>query len=259
MIELSKIKYCPDLDEGGEVKDSDKKVILKKYILDVKYKKINKKDKFIIFFDNYEYSTNKIYLWQKIITNYVLKRGYNTVIFKINYVNLDLEIEKKFSSPLLYPEERLMAGEYCKRCIYRKDCPELEETFLGDFYFKTEDMNDAQLFNIFTLINTRKRAIEASEKQVKEILYDKIEKNGGELVLPEIGVKLSRKKIEKDSITFLEAQALGVADNDTVNMKISAIKSKLKKDKILASKIKFKKVPFRTELVLENIDKNKNK
>jgi len=253
MINLTKVKYCPDLDDGTEVKGKDKKVILKNYILDFKYEKEGDKDKFIIFCDDYDYSTSKLYMWQKIIINYVLGKGYKKVIFKINYVNLDLEHIKEFDKPIKYPEDRLMAGAYCQDCVNRKDCPELEEAFLGDFHMKTDNMNNEQLFNIFTLVSSRRKAVEEMEKQVKEIIYDKIEASGGTLPLTELGLELSKKEIEKDTITYEEARVLGLADNNTVSVRIKPIKDILKKDKILASKVKFKKAPFRTELQIKNI------
>lgn len=256
MIELSKIKYCPDLDEGYEMKDNkDKKIKLieKKYIIDVKYEKIGKKEVFIVYCDDYDYSTSKVYLWQRKLTNYVLGKGYKKIIFKINYVNLDLEHQLEFSKPIKYPEDRLLAGEYCKKCVNRKDCPELEEAFLGDFHMKTDTMNDEQLFNIYTLASSRKKAITEMEKQVKDIIYNKIDEKGGALILQKLGLALEKKKIEKDTITYEEARALGLADNDTVSVKIKPIKDKMKEDKILASKVKFKKEPFRTELLLKNI------
>ena len=253
MIELTQVKYCCDLDEGKEFA-KEEKVILEKYVLDMKYEKVGGKDKFIIYYEDTDYNTSKFYLWQRIIINYVLSKGYKEVVFKINYVNLDIEKEKVFDKPVEYPDEKLLAGAYCHNCIKRKECSELKEAYLGNMHFEVDKGKPEQIFSALTMIQSRRKAMEETESQIKEILYEKIDNAPNkELPFPSMGIALSKKETLKDTLSYTEALKLGLVSDDTVNVLISMIKAKLKKDKILASKVKFSRAPFKTELDIKNI------
>jgi hypothetical protein len=260
MTNLSKVKYCIEFDGGieiGDNKDGKYKVIDNKYIIDVKYDKVGNKEAFKIYCEDTEYNTNKWYWWQKRLTNYVLEKGFKKVIWVITYINLDIEIVKEFDSPIDYPQDVIIAGDYCKGCIKRKECKELNNAIIGDNAVG-ELKNDAQLMNTLNMIQNKKKLIESIEEQLKEKLYKRIEENNNCLKLEQMGIQLSRKDIDKDSIKYSVAKEIEngkLLDDDVVTIKITKLKEKLKKDKILASKVIFERVPFKKELQIDNIKK----
>jgi len=260
MIELTKVKYCAELDEGlniGDNKDGHAKIMLDKYVLDfereIGYDKDGNKEKLTVFYKDYDHTTSRFYLWQKLLVNWLLDKGYKVVVFQTDYVNLDLQTSRSYTEKLQYPEERLMSGVYCQTCVKRNTCEELKEAYLGSMHFEIDKGNITQFYNAYTLISTRRKAIEETEKQMKDILYKRIDDNKGVLPLPLLGIKLFKKEIEKDVMTYSEARSAGLANDKTCTVKVGEIKEELKKNKILASKIKFTKVPFRTELDIKNI------
>jgi hypothetical protein len=260
MTNLSKVKYCIEFDEGIEISDNKEgkyKIIDNKYIIDVKYDKIGDKEQFVVYSEDFDYATNKLYWWQKRLINYVLSKGFKKVIFKISYINLDIEIVKEFDSPIDYPQDVIMAGVYFKGCIKRKNCSELNNAIIGDNAVG-ELKNDAQLMNTLNMIQNKKKLIESIEDQLKEKLYKRIEENNNCLKLEQMGIELSRKDIDKDIIKYSIAKEIDgdkLLNDDTVTIKITKIKEILKKDKILASKIKFERAPFKKELQIDNIKK----
>lgn len=260
MIELTKVKYCVELDEGldiGDNKDGKIKIMLDKYVLDfdrqIVYDNTGNKEKLIVRYQDYDYTTSRFYVWQKLLVNWLISKGYRAVVFETDYVNLDVQTVRTYTEPLQYPEERLMAGVYCEKCVKRNECEELKETYLGNMHFEMNKGNMTQLFNAYTLISTRRKAIEETEKQMKDILYEQIDAHQGVLPLASLGIKLKKKEITKDTMTYTEALNAGLADDKSCTVKISDIKAKLKNNKLLASKIKFTEVPFRTELEITNI------
>jgi len=256
MINLTSLRYCIGFDSGIEIgNNSDGKIqtMLGRYILDFKYEKKEDKSEFIVKTVDYEYSVGKIYLWHKILIDYVLAKGYGKVIFLTDYPNLDLvEVRKEFGASIGYPEDNLLAGEYCKDCIKRKNCSELHDTyFMEHEYGKAE--NDSMLFNTYILINSRCKTLLETAKGIKEILYAKIDKAGNCLALPEMNIQLSKKQIDKDTIDFDEAKELGLLTPETTTIKITAVKEAMEKDGVLKAKVHFIKVPFKTELQIDNI------
>lgn len=260
MIELTKIKYCPELDEGlniGDNTDGHVKVMLDKYVLDFEREIVcdeaGNKEKLIVIYKDYDHTTSRFYLWQKLLVNWLIEKGYKAVVFQTDYVNIDVQTTRAYTDKLQYPEERLMSGVYCQTCIKREECPELKEAYLGSMHFEIDKGDITQLFNAYTLISTRRKAIEETEKQMKDIIYERIDGNQGVIVMPKLGIKLLKKEINKDTLTYGEVRSLGLADDSTCSVRITAVKDKLKKDKILASKVKFTVVPFRTELEIKNV------
>lgn len=250
------MKYCKDLDTDfpiGDNTDGKYKIINDKYIMDFKYEKVGDKEEFIVFVDDYEYTTSKIYLFHRILINNIIgEKGYKKIIFRTNYINLDMQLDKVFDTVIDYPQEIMMAGEFCKDCIKRKYCLEVKNGFVGDVALG-ELKNDAQILNTLNLVSNRIKMLETAEEQLKAKLYDRIKESNNELVLPELGVKLSRNEITKDTISYTEANKIeGIVNDLTVNMKVGEIKKIIKSDKIIASKIKFTSAPWKVQLEIKS-------
>jgi hypothetical protein len=258
MIKLSQVKYCMEMDDIidiGKNEDHKYKIIDNKYIIDLPYEKKGEKEQFIINYMDYDYSTNKIYWWQKKIISHVLSKGFKKVIFNVYYENLDITIVKEFEHEIDYPKDIIMAGDYCKLCSKRKECKELNNAIIGDNAIG-DIKNDAQLLNTLNMIQNKKKLIESIEEQLKLKLYDRIKDNGNKLQLVPMGIELSKKDINKDILKYSDAKNIEdgkLLNDDTVTVKVGKVKEILKKDKILASKVKFESVPFRSELQIDSI------
>jgi hypothetical protein len=251
MTKLSEMRYCIEYETDEIKQDSDK--IINRFINDLKYDKGNDLDCFTVYCKDDEYSLDKMYLWQKIITNYVLKeKKYKKVKFVINYTNLDMEIAKEYDSEILYPMDNVLCGQYCTKCIKRKECKELSNTFMTDIVYP-EIKNDAQLYGTLGIVQSKKKALELVEDEIKDKLYEKIAQNNGKLKIKEFGIQLERKEIEKDTLTYSEALKLDLVDDNTVTVKVGEIKKKIKSNKTNIATIPFVKTPFRKELVVSNI------
>lgn len=256
MTNLTNVRHCGEMEQGIDIGDNSEgniKVILEKYILDFKYEKSEDMSKFTIWWTDYDYSTKHLYLWQRIIINYIIDKGYKSVVFLISYPNIDLvDFIKEFTAKIDYPSDSLLAGNQCDKCIKRKECPELQNTYFGKHAFG-EMKTDSQLFNTYNEVVSRRKALEKTEEGMKELLYNKILKANNRLELKEFGIYLTKKETPKDTLDFKTAQENGLINEDTVTIKITAVKEILKKDKLLASKVKLVKAPFKNELDIKNM------
>lgn len=260
MNNITSMKFCSEFDEDiqiGNNTDNHVKVILDKYILNVRWETTggDSRKVFIIYYDDMDYSTSKIFLFHRILIEYGLSKNYKQVIFRINYVNLDLQVEKVFSEPIGYPEYILMCGEYCEKCVKRKECKELKNAYLGDIIVGTLE-NDAQILSTYNIISNRRKALEATEEQLKVKLYNRILENANSLLIEDMGIILSKKITEKDTITYTAAKDLELVNDATCIMKVGEIKKIIAKDKTLSNKIKFVKVKMKEELCIEGTKKS---
>lgn len=251
---LSELKYCCEYDSGVEigknVQEERKFNIIGDCIVDVLYEKVDKD--IIVSFDEYDYNTNKIYLWQKILVNWLIgDKGYKKVIFKTNYINLNYEQEKSFETVIQYPIEQIVAGAYCSKCIKNKECKELKNVLFGNF--DTSDIkNNSQLYNTYLMFGQRKSVLEAIEKELKGKLDTELDKGNGSLFLEEINATLVRNQKTKDSLKYSDIKHIPeMLNDDILSVMTTETKKLLKSNKILASKITFKKVPWQTSWELK--------
>jgi hypothetical protein len=250
--------FCNEFEDNKEIGNNvDKHIeIIDRFINDIDCDKGNgDKELFIVKCKDNEYSTSRIYLWQRILIDYVIgKNGYNKIKFIIDYVNLEIEVIKEFDCVINYPEYRMLSGEYCKKCIKKDTCKELKDTFMMDLVYP-EIANDDQLYSTLGVVQSKKNALDLVEKEIKERLYEKIKLNGGVLPLYILGIKLEKKEIQKDTLTYTEAKRLDIANDETVSVRVTKVKDQLKEKHINISTIPFKKEPFKTEIMVNNLKK----